>query len=115
MADNFYSSMYGPRPTRPDTPKKKPELPKGPAPANKRLSGLKLTGSHMHEIELADGTIGTIPTAAYVKLLEDQIKAFRSMVNQQADDLRRTNRSIQALNREINKIRAELDKTVKLR
>jgi hypothetical protein len=113
MSDDFYSSMYGPRAAAPKGPVQ--AGPKPIPPAHRRLSGLKLTGSHMHEIDLPNGTVGTIPSAAYVKLLEDQIKSFRQMVQMQADDIRRTNRNVTALQRELAKVRLELDKTVKIR
>lgn len=117
MSDNFYSSMYGakkPAAQPQAQPVNVPEVPKEPPKAYQRLSGLKLTNSHMHEVEI-NGRYVTIPSAAYIKLLEDQIKEFRELVKQQSGDLRRTNRSVQYLSREIEKLKTQMAGTVKTR
>ena len=118
MSNDFYGSMYGAR--KPEVPSTQaapiqPEKPKLPAPAYNRLRGLKLTNSHMHEVDLGGPFPVTIPSAAYVKLLEDQIKDFRNVVRQQGDDLRRTNKVVQNLAREIERLKADMALTIKKR
>ncbi len=118
MSDDFYSSMYGSA-GRQQKPQDKPAaatpvVPKPIPPAHQRLSGLKLTGSHMHEVEI-NGRVVTIPSAAYIKLLEDQIKDFRRTVTQQGDDLRRAIRAINKMNTEMEKLKTALSGTVKTR
>jgi len=112
MSDDFYSSMYGPRKAAPAQPVAKPEAPKVIPPAHQRLSGLKLTNGHMHEVEI-NGRYVTIPSAAYIKLLEDQIKEFRTLTRQQGEDLRRATRSIQRAHVEIEKLKIAMASTIK--
>lgn len=116
MSDDFYGSMYGAKKPDPQMPlPAQPEKPKIAAPAYNRLRGLKLTNSHMHEIDLGGPYPVTIPSAAYVKLLEDQIKDFRNAVRQQGDDLRRALKVVQNLSREIDKIKTDMVNTIKKR
>lgn len=114
--DNFYSSMYGGsgRQEKPAASPVKPDAPKAPPPAYQRLSGLKLTNGHMHEVEI-NGRAVTIPSAAYIKLLEDQIRDFRVQVRQQGEDLRRAIRAINKMNSEMEKLKVALAGTVKTR
>lgn len=114
MSDDFYSSMYGAQKKPAAEVPAKPEAPKIPPPAHQRLSGLKLSGQHMHEVEI-NGRYVTIPSAAYIKLLEDQIKDFRSTVRQQGEDLRRAIRAINKMNLEMDKLKTALAGTVKHR
>jgi hypothetical protein len=110
MSDKFYSSMYGGSAAKPV--QQKPVTPSEDKPAHQRLSGLKLTNSHMHEVEI-NGKFVTIPSAAYIKLLEDQIKEFRKLVRQQSDELNRSKRMISRIQTDILKIKQELATTVK--
>lgn len=113
MSDDFYANMYGGQRPKPATPAAvAPETPKAPPPAYQRLSGLKLTNGHMHEVEI-NGRYVTIPSAAYIKLLEDQIKDFRNTVRQQGEDLRRATRAINSLNVELEKLKTAMAGTVK--
>lgn len=107
MSDDFYASMYGASPKKPN-PTEVPAKPVAPKPAYQRLSGLKLTNSHMHEIEI-DGRPATIPSAAYIKLLEDQIKEFRVAIRLQSESQRKAMNQINRLQNELVKIRAQLD------
>lgn len=86
-------------PTNPTTP----EAPKVIPPANKRLSGLKLTNSHMHEVEI-DGRTVTIPSAAYVKLLEDQIKDFRQKLIEYKSNISSLRSEIMTLKNTVNRL-----------
>lgn len=112
MSDDFYASMYGAPKKAPAEPTTKPEAPKIPPPAYQRLSGLKLSGQHMHEVEI-NGRYVTIPSAAYIKLLEDQIRDFRKTVTQQTTDLQRAVRAINKLNLEVDKLKTAMAGTVK--
>lgn len=113
MSDNFYSSMYGAKKPEPKVSTQVAPTPVKPIPAaGQRLSGLKLTNSHMHEVEI-NGRYVTIPSAAYVKLLEDQIKEFRSLVRQQGEDLKRAIRAVNNLNREMDRLKTQMAGTVK--
>lgn len=114
MSDDFYSSMYGAQKKPAAETPVKPEAPKIPPPAYQRLSGLKLSGQHMHEVEI-NGRYVTIPSAAYIKLLEDQIKDFRRTVAQQGEDLRRAVRAINKMNLEMEKLKTAMAGTVKHR
>jgi hypothetical protein len=105
---DFYSNMYG----KPILKKESSNQPKPAAPSYQRLAGLKLTGSHMHEVEI-NGKIVTIPSAAYVKFLEDQIKDFRQVVRNQGEELKRATRSVNTLLKEVERIKDDLRATVK--
>lgn len=110
MSDDFYASMYGganrPKPANPVPVA--PVAPAAPKPAYQRLSGLKLTNSHMHEIEI-DGRPATIPSAAYTKLLEDQIKEMRGLIRTQSENLRRATNNLNRMQNEIARLRNEID------
>lgn len=112
MSDKFYSSMYGGSASKPTQQAVAKPTPPEEKPAYQRLSGLKLTNSHMHEVEI-NGRYVTIPSAAYIKLLEDQIKEFRKLVRQQSDELNRSKRMISRIQTDILKIKQELATTVK--
>jgi len=106
--DNFYSNMYGSNgaPKKPETTPTTAPTPvaKAPIPAHQRLSGLKITSSHMFEVEI-NGRNVTIPSAAYIKLLEDQIKEFRANSRQQANQITRLTNAVNKLNSELDKVR----------
>lgn len=110
---NFYSKMYGNKTDKNVEPKKEEIKPISslPAPASKRLRGLKLTNSHMHEIDLNGETV-TIPSAAYVKLLEDQIKDVRNNNKSLAHEVDLLRKKINFLNRQIEKITNQLNSSV---
>jgi hypothetical protein len=108
MSDDFYASMYGAAPKAAAEPTPKVVAPVAPKPAYQRLSGLKLTNSHMHEIEV-DGRPATIPSAAYVKLLEDQIKELRNLMRVQTDALRKATSQANRLQSEMVRLRSQFD------
>lgn len=108
MSDNFYPSMYGANGKKPEKKEPPKPVPTNPAPvtppAHQRLSGLKITNSHMFEVEI-NGRNVTIPSVAYVKLLEDQVKEFRNLVREQQNKVTRLTNAVQRLSNEIDKIK----------
>lgn len=101
MDDEIYYRMYGGGP--PPAPAKAPEAP---ADREKRalkvLGGMKVHGTHVKRIEL-DGELMEVPTSAYVKLLEDQIKELRRI--QRESDARQA-RLIRAHNKTVEELKA---------
>lgn len=100
MDDEIYYRMYGGGPTP------TPSAPEKPADRDKRalkvLGGMKVHGTHVKRIEL-DGELMEVPTSAYVKLLEDQIKELRRI--QRESDSRQA-RLIRAHNKTVEELKA---------
>lgn len=112
---NFYSNMYGNKAKeKADQLVQKPNITTTVPAASKRLRGLKLTNSHMHEIDI-NGEIATIPSAAYVKLLEDQIKESRKEMILLKDEMQKMRSNMNHLVKELNKVHTRLDNTVTIR
>lgn len=108
----FYTNMYGVNATPPTKAPVSPdpekvEAPKVPAPAYQRLSGLKLTSSHMHEVNIGGKNVH-IPSAVYVKLLEDQIKEMRRNLSDALKQVQRLTNSVNRLNQTVSKQQNEL-------
>lgn len=109
--DNFYANMYGGTgtPKAPETPTPAAPVAQAPKipPAHQRLSGLKITSSHMFEVEIGGKTV-TIPSAAYIKLLEDQIKEFRQASRQQSNQITRLTNTVNKLSSELERVRQSI-------
>jgi hypothetical protein len=108
MADDFYPDMYG------GDPRRKYDEPAGATPAispaaaaHKQLGGLKITGSHIKRIPMGDQVL-ELPTAAYVKLLEDQIRALRNEVRESQTHNRRLANAHNKLVQQMDLLRREL-------
>jgi len=86
--------------------------------ATRVLGGMKIHGSHIKNIEV-DGEIIDIPRAAYIKLLEEQIKELRRQVTIVTERNIRMNTTIQRMQTsfrdEIRAIRLELDRKIDMR
>lgn len=107
MSD-FYPSMYGNNGKKPEKKVEPTPVPTNPTPvtppAHQRLSGLKITSSHMFEVDI-NGRSVTIPSVAYVKLLEDQVKEFRNLIREQQSKVSRLTNVVQRLSNEIDKLK----------
>lgn len=111
--DDFYTDMYGgdakAKPQVPDL-----NIPLTQAAAHKQLSGLKITGSHVKRINLGDQIVD-LPSAAYVKLLEDQIRALRTEVRECQTYIRRVTNAHNKMALQMDRLKQELATKVSLR
>ena len=71
-----------------------------PPKATKVLGGMKITGSHLHKIDLGNKII-EIPSVSYVKLLEDQIRELRYEIKKLEQRITKTNRIDHSQNNKI--------------
>ena len=115
MADSFFSSMYGGNPRDTDSPPK-PATPAAVpmAQAHKMLGGLKITGSHIKRIVNGDQVID-VPSAEYVKLLEEQIRELRHQLRDNENKTRRLTNAHNKVLVELERIRQELKTKITLR
>ena len=116
-SNSVVGRMYN-RTKRPSLPQPQPKPLETAAEREKRavkvLGGMKVHGTHVKQLEVGDQLID-VPTAAYVKLLEEQIKEVR---NQQRELLASHNKLVRKHDRLINelrKVKDELDNKVNLR
>lgn len=107
MADDFYPDMYGGDPRRKYDDPAAPAAVTPAAAAHKQLGGLKITGSHIKRIPMGDQIL-ELPTAAYVKLLEDQIRALRNEVREAQTHNRRLTNAHNKLVQQMDLLRREL-------
>jgi hypothetical protein len=103
MSDEFYFNMY----TTDDTTAPPPK-------ASKVLGGLKLSGSHIQKLELADQKID-IPSVAYVKLLEQQIRELRNELRTVQTQLKRAVSQQQKLIDHMNIMKIDLNNKVDMK
>jgi septal ring factor EnvC (AmiA/AmiB activator) len=88
------------------------EEEKGPPTAQKYLAGLKLSSSHIMKVMTMDNNIAEVPSARYVKLLEDQIKDLRQQIRQQEQSIKRLTRAINRSIADQDSIRDELSRKI---
>lgn len=116
MPDNdelFYTDMYG-GDARPKAPGVDLNIPLSAPAAHKQLSGLKITGSHVKRINIGDQIVD-LPSAAYVKLLEDQIRALRTEVRESQASTRRVAAAFDRMVMRMDQMQRELATKVTLR
>lgn len=106
--------MYNRKPMAPVAPRPLETAAEREKRASKVLGGMKVHGSHIKQVEV-DGQVFDVPTAAYVKLLEEQVKEVRNQNRELQNGLSKTNRHIDRLVNEIRKIKDELNNKVDLR
>lgn len=82
--------------------------------AVKVLAGMKVHGTHVRQIEV-DGRITDVPTAAYVKLLEEQIRETRSQQRELQNGHNKMQRAMDRMTNEIRKLKDEMANKVDLR
>jgi hypothetical protein len=111
--DLFYTDMYG-GDARIRPPTVDHNIPLTPAAAHKQLSGLKITGSHVKRIPIGDQIVD-LPSAAYVKLLEDQIRSLRTEVRESQAATRRVAAAFDRMVTRVDQIQRELATKVTLR
>ena len=100
--DGFYAAMYNSEEQAP------------PAKASKVLGGLKLSGSHVQKLVLGEQQID-IPSVAYVKVLEDQIRELRRELREAQAKLRSTINQQAKLIEHVNRLKIEIDNKVDMK
>lgn len=100
--DGFYAAMYNSEEQAP------------PAKASKVLGGLKLSGSHVQKLVLGEQQID-IPSVAYVKVLEDQIRELRRELREAQAKLRSTMNQQAKLIEHMNRLKIDLDNKVDMK
>lgn len=100
--DGFYAAMYNSEEQAP------------PAKASKVLGGLKLSGSHVQKLVLGEQQID-IPSVAYVKVLEDQIRELRRELREAQSKLRSTINQQAKLIEHMNRLKIDLDNKVDMK
>jgi hypothetical protein len=93
---------------RPDTAEDKEKR------AVKVLAGMKVHGSHVKQIEV-NGQLLDVPTVAYTKLLEEQIRETRNQQRELHNAHSKMQRAMDRMTNEIRKLKDELANKVDLR
>lgn len=95
-------------------------VPKTETPADREkralkvLGGMKVHGTHVKQIDLGDKILD-VPTVAYVKLLEAQIKEVRNQHRELQNQHNKLVRQYDRLVNELRNIKDELNNKVNLR
>ena len=82
--------------------------------AVKVLAGMKVHGSHVKQIEV-NGQLMDVPTVAYTKLLEEQIRETRNQQRELHNAHSKMQRAMDRMTNEIRKLKDELANKVDLR
>lgn len=82
--------------------------------AVKVLAGMKVHGSHVKQIEV-NGQLMDVPTVAYTKLLEEQIRETRNQQRELHNAHGKMQRAMDRMTNEIRKLKDELANKVDLR
>lgn len=112
------NSVVGRMYNRTRQPAPAPKPVETPAEKEKRavkvLAGMKVHGSHVMQVEI-DGKLVDMPTLAYAKLLEEQVRETRNMHRELQNQHNKLVRQMDRMTNEMRKVKDELANKVNLR
>lgn len=112
---SMYSRMYGGSIRHDGSPASKtPDKVDVNKSAVRSLSGMKVHGSHVKQLEVGDQIID-VPKIEYVQLLDTQMKEAREKIKRLEENLERSQSNYLKLAAAIRDLQAEMANTLKVR